>query len=479
MTVTRFAPSPTGDPHIGNIRTALFSWLFARSQNGVFFVRIEDTDKSREVEGSVDMIMEPLKWLGLTHDKIPNSKFQNLIFQSTRLPVYKKYAEQLVKNGLAYICTCSEERLSKLREEQIARKEPTMYDGHCRDKAINKESSPASVIRLKVPKEGATEFADLIRGEVRFENKLIDDQVLLKSDGYPTYHLASVVDDNEMKVTHVIRGEDWLSSTPKHLLLYEYFGWAPPFFAHLPMILGSDKSKLSKRHGAMPVLEYKKGGYLADAVFNYLSLLGWHPEKDQEIMSREEIIAQFSLERVQKSAAVFDPKKLAWLNGVYLRRLSSDALVSELLEYGAMYDPETAKIVQGFPDKTRKSAIALVQERMQVLKDFERLALFLVELPAYNDELLSFKGMDKQAVRHSLSASKELIGAISEDEFTPDRLHHYFSHLIEQKGASKGEVLHPLRVALSGLRDSPGPFEIAAVLGKTETIRRLKRALQK
>lgn len=477
MTVTRFAPSPTGDPHIGNIRTALFSWLFARSKNGVFFVRIEDTDKSREVKGSVDMIMESLKWLGLTYDEIPNPQSQNLIFQSTRLLIYKKYAEELLEKGRAYICTCREERLSKLREEQIARKAPPMYDGHCRDKEERQIAN--SVVRLKVPKEGVTEFTDIIRGAVRFENKLIDDQVLLKSDGYPTYHLASVVDDNEMKVTHVIRGEDWLSSTPKHLLLYEYFGWAPPFFAHLPMILGNDKSKLSKRHGAMSVLEYKKEGYLRDAFFNYLVLLGWHPEKDKEIMSREEIIAQFSLERVQKSAAVFDPKKLTWMNGMYMRQLSSESLVSELLEYGAMYDPETAKILQSFPDKTRKSAIELVQERMQTLKDFPRLAFFLTELPSYSEDLLSFKGMDKQAIHHSLSASKELIGAVAENEFTHERLRHYFSHLIEQRGASKGEILHPLRVALSGLKDSPGPFEIAAVLGKTETIRRLKYALQK
>ncbi|MEK9166035.1 MAG: glutamate--tRNA ligase, partial [Patescibacteria group bacterium] len=334
---TRFAPSPTGAPHIGNIRTAIFAWVYARSHKGRFLLRIEDTDRSREVSGATEAIIDSLEWLKLDWDQ--NPKFSNLIFQSQRLAIYQKYAEELVKKGCAYVCTCSEERLKELRERQIAAKQPPKYDGCCRGKIQNSKFKIQNyVIRLKVPHEGQTEFFDIIRGKVKFENNLIDDQVLLKSDGYPTYHLANVVDDHLMGVTHVLRAEEWLSSTPKHLLLYKFFGWKPPRFAHLPMILGKDRSKLSKRHRAVSLLEYKKQGYLQEAIFNYLILLGWRPQTDQEIFSRLEIIKQFSLERVQKSPAIFDQEKLDWLNGWYIRQMSASELLDRLIEYGQKFD---------------------------------------------------------------------------------------------------------------------------------------------
>ena len=480
MIVTRFAPSPTGEPHIGNIRTALFAWMFAKKNGGEFFVRIEDTDKSREIPGAVQAIVESLEWLGLNYDK-------NLIFQSERLKIYKSYADKLVKSGWAYTCTCSEERLAQLREEQIKRKEPPMYDGNCRNKNIFRNAGTKNcVVRLKIPKDGATEFTDIVRGAVRFENKLIDDQVILKSDGYPTYHLANVVDDYETRVTHVIRGEDWLSSTPKHLLIYKYLGLQPPVFAHLPMILGKDKSKLSKRHGAMPVLEYKRAGFLADAFLNYIALLGWHPvenpdcrEAGREMLSRKEIIEQFSLERVQKSGAVFDPEKLTWMNGMYMRKLSRAELFEILQRFGAQYDESAKFVLEKIPEKNMDRAIGLVQERMRTLMDFAPLARFIIDLPEYDADMLIYKSADLTLARQALTALKKILEVIPEQNFTSDRIENDVSSLITEEKLSIGAVFHPLRIALTGLKDSPGPVETATALGKAESLRRITHALQK
>ncbi|MHB8086205.1 MAG: glutamate--tRNA ligase, partial [Dehalococcoidia bacterium] len=289
----RFAPSPTGYPHVGNIRTALFNWLFARHNKGVFLLRIEDTDQERKVEGATEIIMDSLKWLGMDWDEGP-------FFQSQRLEMYKKYAEKLVAEGKAYYCFCSSERLDAMRKDQAARRLPPGYDRRCRclsSEQIEAEKGGGTVpvVRFKSPLEGQTPINDLIRGEVIFENSLLDDFVLLKSDGYPTYHLANIVDDHHMNISHVLRAEEWLSSTPRHVLLYSAFGWKPPQFAHLPMILGPDKSKLSKRHGATAINEYQNEGYLPETMINFLALLGWSLDDKTEIMNREEIITNFSI----------------------------------------------------------------------------------------------------------------------------------------------------------------------------------------
>ncbi len=487
MIVTRFAPSPTGELHIGNIRTALFAWAYARSQNGWFFLRIEDTDKARELEGAVDAILESLEWLGIYFNKVseykkiiqdeePRGKYDGIVFQSRRLAIYKKHAEILLKKGHAYICACSQERLLKLRENQAKSGQPTMYDGFCREKNLSISKDGACVIRMKMPRKGATTFNDIIRGLVSFENKLIDDQILLKSDGFPTYHLANVVDDYTMDITHVIRGEDWLSSTPKHIALYQFFGWNPPHFAHLPMILGHDRTKLSKRHGAVSVLEYKRQGYAGDAFFNYLALLGWNPGDNRELFDHDSFIKEFTLERVQKSPAIFDVEKLRWMSGLYLRKLSPHETWGLLKSY---LDEKELSSFTNHEGASPEKQIELFQERVRTMTDFVRLRYFLVELPKYDADLLLFKKAQKNEVYKILVLSLELLQSIKDGEFNKERLRHYFNQLIAQHEFMVGEVLHPVRVAITGLKDSPGPFETMEVLGKKETTRRLNLALQK
>ncbi|HIE03586.1 MAG TPA: glutamate--tRNA ligase, partial [Candidatus Latescibacteria bacterium] len=324
MVRVRFAPSPTGRLHVGSAHTALFNWLFARHHGGAFVLRIEDTDRSRVVEGALEDILEGLRWLGLDWDEGP-------YFQSERVEIYRRHADVLLERGWAYRCFCSPERLERMRREQQARGEPPKYDRRCRDLPPDEvkgrvEAGEPNVIRLKVPLEGETKFVDLIRGEIVFRNSELDDLILLKSDGFPTYHLASVVDDHLMGITHVLRAEEWISSTPKHVLLYEAFGWEPPNFAHLPLILGPDKSKLSKRHGATALLDYRDKGYLPEAMANFLALLGWSPGDGREKLSGEEMIEEFSLEGMGKRGSVFDETKLEWLNGLCIRELPPEQL---------------------------------------------------------------------------------------------------------------------------------------------------------
>ncbi len=329
----RYAPSPTGYPHVGNIRTALFNWLFARRCGGSFLVRIEDTDVSRRIEGALEAILDGLRWLGLDWDEGPEvgGKY-GPYFQSQRLDKYREVAESLVAQGYAYHCYCSPERLEAMRAEQTRRKQPPGYDRHCRDLSQAERSKKEAegivpVVRFKSPLEGQTRFTDLIRGEVVFENSTLDDLVLLKSDGYPTYHLANVIDDHLMEISHVLRAEEWLSSTPRHLLLYQALGFAPPQFAHLPMRLGPDRSKLSKRHGAVSIIEYREQGYLSEAMVNFLALLGWSLDDKTEMFTMEELKRRFSIERISKTAAIFSLKKLDWMNGIYIRKLSHEALL--------------------------------------------------------------------------------------------------------------------------------------------------------
>jgi glutamyl-tRNA synthetase len=506
----RFAPSPTGDPHIGNIRSALFNWLFARHFNGEFILRIEDTDKNRAIEGSLEKILENLKWLGLNYDKNP-------YIQSERLDIYKKYVEKLLKEEKAYYCFCSSERLEKMRKEQTEKKQAPKYDRKCLSLTKEeieknlKEKIPYTV-RLKIP-EGETKFKDLIRGEVSFQNKEIDDQILLKSDGFPTYHLANVVDDHLMEISHVIRGEEWISSAPKHIILYKTFGWEPPKFAHLPIILGPDKSKLSKRHGAVSVLEYRGQGYLPDALINFMVLLGWNPKTEQEIFSREELIKQFSLDKVQKSSAVFDIKKLDWINGQYIRKIDLDKLTEMCIPYLekaglietknspaqilparlAFGDSKTngqSKKCGGQEFKIEqtgeeidfdylKKVIALEQERMKKISEIPELVGFVfTDKLNYKPELLKWKKMDYKAIYDSLTLSQEKIYKISEKTFFKENIEKSLREIIKnnQVKLNTGELLWPLRAALTGLKFSPGPFEVAEVLGKEKCLERIKEA---
>ncbi len=334
---TRFAPSPTGFPHVGNIRTALFAWLFARHNDGRFIVRIEDTDVARRVEGAVEAILDSLRWLGMDWDEGPEVGGEyGPYFQSQRLDLYREAAARLVSQGDAYHCYCSPQRLAEMRNDQMKRKQPIGYDRLCREltaaeKAAKEADGIVPVVRFKMPLEGRTGFDDIIRGSVVFENSTLDDFVLLKSDGYPTYHLANVVDDHFMAISHVLRAEEWLSSVPRHVLLYRALGFEPPQFAHLPMLLGADRSKLSKWHGAVSVTEYRDQGYLPEAMVNFLALLGWSLDDKTEIFSRQELVANFTLDRISKTAAVFNHEKLDWMNGVFLRELSQDELIRKIM----------------------------------------------------------------------------------------------------------------------------------------------------
>ena len=367
----RFPPSPTGEPHVGNIRTAIFNWLFARGAGGSFVIRIEDTDQSRKVEGAVEAILETLRWLGVDWDEGPDvGGDYGPYVQSERLDLYRRAADDLLAAGRAYDCYCEPDRLAELRRVQGKRKERVGYDSHCRDPEARERAAAgggAPVVRFTMPTEGTTSIRDLIRGEVTFENALIDDFVILKSDGFPTYHLASVVDDNAMRISHVLRAEEWLPSAPRHVLLYRALGLDLPQFAHLPIILAPDRSKLSKRHGATSALEYREMGYLPQAMVNFLTLLGWSLDDRTEIFSKDELFTNFSLERVSRSGAVFSADKLAWLNGHYIRESSPDELADALLEYWGRYP--AAGIAELPARDYLLRIVPLVRERLKTLGD--------------------------------------------------------------------------------------------------------------
>lgn len=492
---TRFAPSPTGDPHLGNLRSALFAWLFARHNNGDFIIRIEDTDKTRFVPGATERILEALEWLSLDWDEGPvssrasqphsltASEFKEKgdlgpYFQSKRLDIYKKYALELVEKGRAYWCDCTPERLIKMRKKQQEKKEPPIYDGKCRRLGLIQKQG--SVIRLKIPREGETSFQDLIRGKITFQNKLIDDQVLLKSDGFPTYHLANVVDDYLMKISHVIRAEEWLSSTPKHLILYKAFNWQAPEFAHLPMILGADKSKLSKRHGAVSILEYKKQGYLREAMLNFLALLGWNPGGDKEVFSKQELIKEFSLEKVQKAGAVFNQEKLDWLNGIYIRQMSTKDLLQRLKGYLAKND----KLWLGDAVFDLIKRIELVKDRMRKLSDFAPLTDFIRKLPDYDSALLIPKKSNLETTKKALNLAHQLLnniivqGSKTADNIQAGELRQLFDKMGQCEGLSRMELLWPLRVALTGQEKSPDVFGIAEILENNESLKRIEKAIK-
>jgi glutamyl-tRNA synthetase len=464
---TRFAPSPTGELHIGGARTALFAFLFAKSQGGDFLIRIEDTDRERYVEGSVERIVDSLKWLGIESDA-------PLVYQSKRLEKYKEASDHLVRADHAYFCFCSKERLEELRARQSAQGLPPRYDGKCRglsqSEAKLRSQKEEHVIRLKVPREGKCIFNDLVRGEVTFLYREIDDAILLKSDGYPTYHLANVVDDHEMKISHVLRAEEWLSSTPKHLLLYEYFDWDKPEFAHLPMILGQDKAKLSKRHGVTSIKDYREQGYLPEALINFMALLGWNPGDDREIFNLKQLIDKFDLDRVGKSPAVFDGEKLDFFNGHYLREKSDQEIVKMILGLR----PEYKKI------ENLSRIVKLEKTRIKKLADFDDLIQVFSAEPEYEKEILIFVKSDQKKTKKGLSASIKSLEKLGDDDWQSIHdLNDVLTDVVKKRKLGNGDVFWPVRAALSGLDRSPSPGELLWSLGKEESLKRLKNGLAK
>jgi glutamyl-tRNA synthetase len=469
----RFAPSPTGYPHLGNIRTALFNWVFTRHNKGVFILRIEDTDVARKVEGATDVILDSLRWLGLDWDEGP-------YFQSQRLELYRKAADILLKQGKAYRCYCSPERLQSMRAEQMKRKQPPGYDRLCRDLTLEvcaeKEASGAvPVVRFKSPTDGQTSFKDLLRGQIVFENSTLDDFVLLKSDGYPTYHLANIVDDHSMEISHVLRADEWLSSTPRHVLLYRALGWEPPHFAHLPMILGPDRSKLSKRHGATSISDYQEQGYLPEAMFNFLALLGWSLDDKTELLTQEQIVNNFSLDRISRTAAVFNKDKLEWMNGVYLRGLSLDEFTRRALPFLEKDLP--IEIKRPLDIGYIRRIMPMVQERARTLAEVPQLSDFFFRDEFQYDADLLLGKICEDEVNRSLQASVAAVKDIKTWDATS--LEAVFRPLADELKLKTGIFFGLLRVAVTGRTAAPPLFQTMEVLGQERCLKRLKAAVDK
>jgi len=478
----RYAPSPTGYPHVGNIRTAFFNWLFARHYRGSFIVRIEDTDVTRRVKGAVEAILDGLRWLGLDWDEGPEVGGQyGPYFQSERLELYHKAAERLVAQGDAYYCYCSLQRLEEMRAEQVKRKQPPGYDRHCRylsreERRKKEKEGITPVVRSMTPLEGETSFNDLIRGDVKFAHNTIDDFILLKSDGYPTYHLANVVDDHSMEITHVLRAEEWLSSTPRHLLLYQSLGFEPPQFAHLPMILGDNRAKLSKRHGAVSITEYQRQGYLPEALVNFLALLGWSLDDKTEILSRQELMDNFTLERVSQTAAIFNRDKLDWMNGVYIRSLSLEDFTQRALGYLETGLP--AEVKRPLSIEYVKQIMPLIQERARTLNEVAELTrfFFVAELD-YNSSLLIARNMSQSPAIKALETALHRLKAL--EVFDAESLEAVLRPLAEELGLKTGQLFGTLRVTVTGRTAAPPLFQTMAVLDKERCLKRIEVAIDR
>ena len=475
----RYAPSPTGATHVGNVRTAIFTWLFARRNGGDFVVRVEDTDQNRNVEGSIESLLEALAWLGLDWDEGPDvGGPYGPYYQSQRLHLYSETADALVAGGHAYRCYCSADRLAELRRSRRQQDGSSGYDGHCRDldtaerAALERGGAPA-VVRFRMPRQGTTTLEDMIHGEVTFENRLIDDFVMVRSNGFPTYHLANVVDDHHMRISHVMRGDDWLSSSPRHVRLYEALGWAAPRFAHLPMILAPDRTKLGKRHGAASVLEFREMGYLPQTMVNFLSLLGWSLDDRTDIISRDDLVSNFSIERISKAGAVFNVEKLNWMNGAYIRMLSVEELADALLDYWRRFPP--GEIFE-LPDRRLVLAMApLVQERLKELSEAApRLSFFFRDAPTYDSADLVQKGMDEARTRRALESAFDALEPLG--TFDAATLEPPLRALAKELGVKAGQLFGSLRIATTGLRVAPPLFETMEVLGRERTLRDIRAA---
>lgn len=473
----RFAPSPTGAPHVGNIRTALFCYLWARHTDGKFILRIEDTDQAREVENGLELILDSLRYLGLQWDEGPDvGGAYGPYRQSERLQIYKEHAARLIAQGNAYYCYCTPERLEQMRKDQQARGLPSKYDYRCRnlsaaERDAHKRAGDPKVIRLAVPREGKTTLPDFIHGDLTIENSQVDDQVLLKSDGFPTYHLAVVVDDHLMRISHVIRGDDWIPSFPKHVLLYQAFGWDIPPHGHVPNVLGNDKKKLSKRHGATSVVQFRDDGFLPEAMLNFLALLGWAYDDKTELFTREQLIANFTLDKIGHAPAVFDHNKLEWMNGVYIRELSDDDLAERLLPFF-----ERARLK---PDRATLHGLApLAKERMKKLSEAVTLADFLfVDELEYNPQLLIGKGMDAASARTVLRAAQNTLEkfAAFDDE---EKIEAELRAAADALRLKYAQFFGVLRVAVTGKTVSLPLMGSMRLLGREKTMHRVARAIQ-
>jgi glutamyl-tRNA synthetase len=529
MIRTRFAPSPTGYLHVGGLRTALYAYLFARKNKGTFVLRIEDTDQTRYVEGAVENLIETLNWNGISYEEGPEINEHGKIeqkgalgpyVQSERTGIYKEHAQKLLDSGHAYRCFCTKERLDEMRGQQMARGQGTMYDRKCcdlPDSEIKKhlDAGTPFVIRQKIPYI-PIKFKDLIRKNVQFDGKTIDDQVLVKSDGFPTYHLANVVDDHLMKITHVIRGEEWLPSTPKHIALYQAFGWEAPIFAHIPLLLNEDRTKLSKRQGDVAVEQYIEKGYLREAVLNFVAFLGWHPGggEEKEIFTLPELEEIFTMEKVHKAGAIFNLEKLDWYNWRWLKQKHVDALeeiargIDQTVEIEeqrkgqltynfatseqeAQFTKERGQLIQEIckkylaegvlNDESRLHKILIVSEE-KVLKNPKEVQGeidFFYEQPDYNSDLLTHEKMrvDLNQACEALKAAKESLSQL--ENWNLASIKEELIAKVQELGIKNGQLLWPLRAALSGLQFSPGAFETAWALGKEETLNRIDTALSK
>lgn len=481
----RFAPSPTGYLHVGGLRTALYNFLFARKSGGKFILRIEDTDRARYVEGAVENLINTLRWAGLEYDEGPSigGEFGPYV-QSERTDIYRKHVGVLIEKKMAYRCFCTPERLDQMRKELEKKKETAKYDRTClrlSEKEIHDSISSGKpfVVRMKVPDGTQVKFSDLIRGDVEFSTEQIDDQVLLKSDGYPTYHLANVVDDHLMQISHVIRGEEWLSSTPKHVLLYRFFGWEMPMFAHLPLLLNPDRSKLSKRQGDVAVEDYRAKGYLKEALINFIALLGWNPGDDREIFTLEELENEFSLEKVNKAGAIFNLEKLNWLNFQHLR-MKPDAEVLVMLKEQLTtngYQPSV------FGDEYLLNVIAAMRERVSFVREFLEKSPFFFQAPTEYDSAVVKKRWTPESPEYLKKLAAEFFKLVNpQKEDYEAALRRVAESLKLSRGNSfggNGELIHPLRLAVSGVGEGPGVYEIVCILGKDETIRRINSAIER
>ncbi len=475
---TRFAPSPTGYMHVGNLRTALYAFLIAKKHGGDFILRIEDTDRERYVEGAVDTIYQTLRQAGLCWDEGPDvGGDYGPYIQSERMGLFKDYALQLVKSGHAYYCFCDKDRLEELKRVQKASNIPPKYDGHCRnlsEEEIQKklDAGIPYVIRQKMPKEGKTSFVDEVFGEISFDNAELDDQILIKSDGMPTYNFANVVDDHLMQISHVVRGSEYLSSTPKYNLLYEAFGWDKPVYIHCSPVMKTSTEKLSKRNGDASFEDLIAKGYLPQAVVNYIALLGWSPKGEEEIFSMPELIEEFDLSGISKSPAIFDTQKLRAINGAYIRAMSTDAFIQASTPY--------IRSVCKREDIDLLYLADMLKPRTEIFTDIPEQVDFIDQLPVYDSALYCHKKM-KTNQENSLVALKEAVLVLEQlNDWTFESVHDALFALIEKLGVKNGQVLWPIRVALSGKQFTPGGgIELCILLGKDESLRRLKAGVDK
>lgn len=482
----RFAPSPTGDPHLGNIRTAVFDYLFARATGGTFILRVEDTDRARLNDGSLERMYEALAWLGIEPDEGVYVDGQGKVcqrgdvgpyVQSERKEIYGKYAKELLEAGKAYRCFATAEELDEMRKAQQAAGQPPRYDRRFRDLPREESDSRAAagdpfVIRQAMPLTGEVLVHDVIRGDVSFQCSDLDDHVLLKADGYPTYQFANVVDDHLMGITHVLRGEEYVSSAPKNVLLYQAFGWEAPTWAHLPLIVGADKAKLSKRHGAETVLAYRDKGYLPEAILNTLAFIGWNPGTEEEFFTKDQLSERFTLERIQKAAAVFNPERLDFVNGHYIRQMTDEVVAQHML-------PWLQKDGIQVTDKSYLAKVAgLLKERFKHFDETAAFSWFFFKRPDVTDELKDLvvpKKLTYEQVQENLRFAVEILEEL--EDWSQESLHTTLMEAIAGAGKKNGEVLWPIRAALTGEAASPGAFEMLEVLGKAESLERVRPLL--